>query len=49
MAVEGLRGLVDAHVADEEKRLLPRLAKAATPAQLDWLGAHIEQTKQRVG
>ena len=48
-AVQVLRGLVDAHVADEEKRLLPKLAKAATPAQLDWLGARIEQTKQRVG
>jgi hemerythrin superfamily protein len=48
-AVEALRELVDAHVADEEKRLLPKLAKAATPEQLDWLGAHIEQTKQRVG
>ena len=30
-AVEGLRALVGTHVADEEKRLLPRLAKAATP------------------
>lgn len=49
LAVEALRTLVDDHVADEEKRLLPKLAKAATPAQLDWLGAHIEQTKQRVG
>ena len=48
-AVAALRELVDAHVADEEKRLLPKLAKAATPEQLDWLGAHIEQTKQRVG
>jgi hemerythrin superfamily protein len=49
IAVQQLRELVDEHVADEEKRLLPKLAKAATPAQLDWLGAHIEQTKQRVG
>lgn len=49
LAVEALRELVRAHVADEEKRLLPRLAKAATPEQLEWLGAHLEQTKQRVG
>ena len=49
VAVEALKELVDGHVADEEKRLLPRLAKAATPQQLEWLGAHIEQTKQRVG
>jgi hemerythrin superfamily protein len=49
LAVESLRGLVDDHVADEERRILPKLAKAATTAQLDWLGAHIEQTKQRVG
>jgi hypothetical protein len=48
-AVTTLRELVAAHVADEEERLLPRLAKAATPQQLDWLGAHLEQTKQRVG
>ena len=47
--VQVLRELVDAHVADEEKRLLPKLARAATPAPLEWLGAHIEQTKQRVG
>ena len=44
-----LQELVDEHVADEEERLLPRLAEAATPQQLEWLGAHIEQTKQRVG
>jgi hemerythrin superfamily protein len=49
LAVNALRELVDDHVADEEQRLLPRLAKAATPDQLDWLGARIEQTKQRVG
>lgn len=48
-AVEALKELVDEHVADEEERLLPRLADAATPQQLEWLGAHIEQTKQRVG
>lgn len=49
LAVDELRTLVEEHVADEEQRLLPKLAKAATAAQLDWLGAHIEQTKQRVG
>ena len=48
-AVAELRRLVEAHVADEEKKLLPKLARAATPEQLDWLGAHLEQTKQRVG
>ena len=48
-AVGVLRELVAAHVADEEKRILSKLAKRATPAQLDWLRAHIEQTKQRVG
>lgn len=48
-AVAELRALVDAHVADEEKTIFPKLAKATDPAQLDWLGHHIEQTKQRVG
>lgn len=48
-AVAELRVLVDAHVADEEKAIFPKLAKAADPTQLDWLGHHIEQTKQRVG
>lgn len=49
VAVQELRVLVDTHVADEEKAIFPKLAKAADPAQLDWLGHHIEQTKQRVG
>lgn len=44
-----LRGLVDAHVADEERTLLPALASKATPAQLDGLGARILQVKQRGG
>ena len=48
-AVGELRALVDAHVADVEQRLLPSLADAATPAQLDWLAAHLEHAKQRVG
>jgi hemerythrin superfamily protein len=44
-----LRELVTAHVEDEEQNLLPALQEAATPGQLDGLGARIEQTKQRVG
>ena len=48
-AVEELRNLVQAHVADEEKNLLPALGDAATPEQLDALGARIMQVKQRGG
>lgn len=48
-AVRVLRGLVDEHVADEEKRLLPALRRAATDRQLDELGGRILQAKQRVG
>jgi hemerythrin superfamily protein len=48
-AVEKLRILVQAHVADEEKNLLPALGEAATPEQLDALGARIMQVKQRGG
>lgn len=48
-AVAELRALVEAHVADEEKAIFPKLARAADPTQLDWLAHHIEQTKQRVG
>jgi hemerythrin superfamily protein len=48
-AVRVLRGLVEDHVADEEKRLLPALRKAATVQQLDELGGRILQAKQRVG
>ncbi len=44
-----LRALVAEHVADEEKRLLPALQKAATDQQLDELHARIRQAKQRGG
>jgi hemerythrin superfamily protein len=44
-----LRALVEDHVADEEKRLLPALRDAATDRQLDELGGRILQLKQRVG
>jgi hypothetical protein len=44
-----LRALVQAHVADEERNLLPKLASSATPQQLEGLAARIEQAKQRVG
>jgi hypothetical protein len=44
-----LRRLVDTHVADEQDNLLPALAEAATPQQLDELGARILQAKQRGG
>ena len=48
-AVARLQELVEAHVADEEKHLLPALAEAATAQQLDSLGARILQAKQRGG
>ena len=48
-AVDELRNLVQTHVADEEKNLLPALSEAATPDQLDALGARIMQVKQRGG
>jgi hemerythrin superfamily protein len=48
-AVGVLRQLVSEHVADEEKNLLPAIADAATPQQLDALGARILQSKQRGG
>jgi hemerythrin superfamily protein len=48
-AVAALRDAVTAHVADEEKKLLPQLGKAATVAQLDELAARIEHVKQRAG
>ncbi|MGY6500996.1 MAG: hemerythrin domain-containing protein [Acidimicrobiales bacterium] len=48
-AVAALRKLVDTHVKDEEKNLLPQLADAATAAELDSLGARILQAKQRGG
>jgi hemerythrin superfamily protein len=48
-AVQVLRDLVTEHVQDEETNLLPALRERATAAQLEGLGARIEQTKQRVG
>lgn len=44
-----LRHLVDTHVADEQDNILPALADAATPQQLEELGARILQAKQRGG
>ena len=48
-AVAVLRSLVEAHVADEQKALLPALRSAATDRQLDELGGRILQLKQRGG
>ena len=48
-AFKALRGIVQKHVADEEKNILPALGEAATPQQLEELGARILQAKQRVG
>ena len=48
-AFETLRLLVQEHVDDEEKNLLPALADKATDQQLDGLGARILQAKQRGG
>lgn len=48
-AFESLRLLVQQHVEDEEKNLLPALSGQATPQQLDGLGARILQAKQRGG
>jgi hemerythrin superfamily protein len=47
--VTQLKKLVDAHVRDEETKLLPKIRDAATPQQLEELGARIQATKQRVG
>jgi hemerythrin superfamily protein len=44
-----LRRLVQDHVKDEEKNLLPALAKSAGAAELDTLGARILHAKERVG
>lgn len=44
-----LRRLVDKHVADEQDNILPAIREAATPQQLDELGARILQAKQRGG
>jgi hemerythrin superfamily protein len=48
-AFKTLRNIVQKHVADEEKNILPALGEAATPQQLEKLGARILQAKQRVG
>jgi len=48
-AFKALRAIVQKHVADEEKNILPALGNAATPQQLEELGARILQVKQRVG
>jgi hypothetical protein len=48
-AFNALREMVQSHVADEQENLLPALAEAATPQQLDALGARILQAKQRGG
>ena len=47
-AVAKLHEAVTAHVEDEELHLLPQLAAAATPAQLDEIGTRILQVKQRL-
>ena len=48
-AFAALQKIVAAHVADEEKAILPALAERATEQQLQGLGARILQAKQRVG
>jgi hemerythrin superfamily protein len=48
-AFETLRLLVQEHVDDEEKNLLPALADNATDHQLEGLGARILQAKPRGG
>jgi hemerythrin superfamily protein len=48
-AFDGLRLLVQDHVADEEKNLLPVLGDQATTQQLDGLAARIRHAKQRGG
>ena len=49
VACKVLQELVTEHVEDEEANLLPALAEAATPQQLEALGARILQAKQRGG
>ena len=44
-----LRSMVEHHVAEEEKSLLPALRKAASQQQLEALGARFSQAKQRGG
>jgi hemerythrin superfamily protein len=48
-AVAELKALVEDHVRDEERNVLPKLAAKATAPQLEGLAARIQQTKQRVG
>ena len=48
-AFKALRKIVQKHVADEEKNILPALGAAATPQQLEELGARVLQAKQRGG
>lgn len=48
-AASVLRALVEEHVADEERNLLPALRQAATDRQLEELGGRILQLKSRVG
>jgi hemerythrin superfamily protein len=48
-AIGQLQVAVTNHVGDEETHLLPALQRKVTPAQLEMLGARIEQNKQRVG
>ena len=48
-AFNALRRIVQKHVADEEKNILPALGEAATPQQLEGLGARMLQAKQRGG
>jgi hemerythrin superfamily protein len=48
-AMGQLQIAVTNHVGDEETHLLPALLKKSTSAQLEALGARIEQNKQRVG
>jgi hypothetical protein len=48
-AFKVLRTIVQKHVADEETNILPALSEAASPQQLEGLGARILHAKQRVG
>jgi hemerythrin superfamily protein len=48
-AVVALQRAVVEHVQDEEEQLLPALADAATPGQLDGLAVRFQLAKQRVG
>ena len=47
--VVALQKLVDGHAKEEETKVLPKLREAATPSQIEVLGARILATKQRVG